>query len=370
MASGIAHDINNALMPIMGFSELLLDDNFAFDDRTETRNIIRDIKSAADDAHNVLSRLREFYRQPDAGQITTADINTIIKDAVRMTSPRWKDQHSAEGKHISVVENLGEIPEFGFDVSQLREAFINIILNAVDAMPDGGEMRISSSNDNGVAQIEICDTGCGMSEETVKRCFEPFYTTKSTGTGLGLAVTYGAIRRHNGNIKVSSEPGRGTRITIRIPTTKVCDGPAITVKPRTALAPIRILIIDDDERSRRVLGRTLQKDGHRVVTAINGAGGMETFRNDKAFDAVVIDRAMPDMSGDAVAVEIRRLAPEMPIIMLTGFGDLMKDRNEKPDGVNIVLGKPATPNELMDAIAGLISGKIIPSGKDLDKISR
>lgn len=361
MASGIAHDMNNVLMPILGFSELILSSEALQNNPKEIKEIVQDIKSAADDARDVLQRLREFYRPPTDLKLSGANLADIVRDAVRMTSPKWKDQSSAAGKNIVVRENLSDIPAFGLDVTQMREALVNIIFNSVDAMPKGGVIEISTRVSGKMAVIEIADSGTGMPEEALKRCFEPFFTTKLAGTGMGLAVTYGIIRRHRGTISISSQPNKGTRVTIQIPIETPVPGKPQEPEAAVSISPLNILIIDDDERSRQVLQRGLEAEGHKLTVTNNGRDGVSAFGR-HTFDLVISDRAMPDMNGDVVTREIKKQNPRIPIIMLTGFGDLMKDRQEQPEGVDIILGKPSSMTDVKRAMAELLPAKIVHDG--------
>jgi CheY-like chemotaxis protein len=230
---------------------------------------------------------------------------------------------------------------------------VNLIFNALDAMPNGGDLTLTierNANRNGFVNLEVKDTGVGMTAEVRKRCLEPFFTTKgAAGTGLGLATTYGIVKRHHGEIQIESEPGHGTRVIVALPTvpTRRVSPMLKEVRPGPAM---HILVIDDEEAVRHAIAEYLLVDGHDVDLADGPSVGLRKI-NDGKYDLIITDRAMPEMSGDQLAVKAKRMAPHVPILMLTGFGELMNAAGEQPDGVDAVVGKPITLDALRAAIA-------------------
>ena len=227
-----------------------------------------------------------------------------------------------------------------------------MIFNAVDAMPDGGTITLRTFQDSEEVVLEVTDTGTGMSDEVLRRAMEPFFTTKEDqGTGMGLAMVYGTLQRHNAELEVRSELGQGTTVGFRLPVrTEV----TLTSTPPTAAEPIpaglRFLVVDDEPRVRDMVGEFLRREGSVVETAANGRDALEKFHRN-GFDLVITDRGMPEMNGDALAVAIKEESPNMPIIMLTGFGEMMISAGEKPPGVDCLLGKPVTPAAMRQAVA-------------------
>ena len=356
MASGIAHDFNNALMPILGFSEFLLSNSGVLDsNREETLSMLKDIHAAAQDATQTVRRLRDFYGPGDDGARTVIDINQLIEAAVRLTQPKWKQEFEAKGMTIAMTTELGDVPCVKGNETQLREAVTNLIFNAVDAMPEGGAATVRSYSQGEWVAIEVEDTGSGMTDEVRQKCFEPFFSTKGQrGTGMGLAVTYGTIRRHEGSIDVRSEPDKGTTVTFRLPARPATEEADVAAAPPPPPPPPQsILVIDDDPRSGSMLRRVLSEDGHTVQEARSGKEGLAVFEQG-TFDVVISDRAMPDMSGDQVATAIKALRPKTPVILVTGFGDIMKDRGEVPDCVDAVVGKPVSVGDLRRAIESVL----------------
>ena len=351
MASGIAHDFNNALASILGFSELLLHSPHFLADTEKVKHYLQLINTSANDAAHVVSRLREFYRHREKGEVFgPVHLNQIGTHIISLTQPRWKTEAEAHGATIQIKTELLETPTIAANASDLREALTNLILNAVDAMPYGGTITLRTYRDRHHVVLEIADTGTGMTEEVRRRCLEPFFSTKGEhGTGLGLSVVYGILQRHGAGIDIQSSPGKGTTCILRFPITTA---PPAAVSPvsTTSLRRLRILVIDDEAPVLQVVSEMLTTDGHHVTAASTGQEGLKKFADAK-FDLVLVDRAMPGMSGDQVAVAIHTVAPDIPIVMLTGFGVLMNAAGEKPADVSFVVSKPITMDNLRQAIA-------------------
>ncbi len=353
MVSGIAHDFNNALMPIVGLSHCFSTDPDALNDPVQFRADLEAIQSSAAAAAEVVRRLREFYRPEDAMGATRVNLSKLVDQVVLLTEPAWKVQAQAEGRPIHIVNDIGDLPPISANAARLREALINLVLNAVDAMPKGGAIRLSAEYAAETVTLRICDTGDGMPDDVRKRCFEPFYTTKGKrGSGLGLAMVYGIVTRHGGQLTVESEKHKGTTFTIRLPLAQR-EATAPAQAPQTDVsgpAPaLKVLIVDDEEWARVLVKRFLSLKGHTVLTVASGQDALDAFRREPV-DLVITDRAIPGMGGDQIAAEIKRLSPTTPVIMLTGFGDIMDVQREKPAGVDYVLGKPITPDQLQEAV--------------------
>ncbi len=353
MANGIAHDFNNALAPILGFSELMLMKPETLQDPLRARGYLEMIHNAAKDSAVVVSRLREFYRYRDESEVfMPVVINDLILQVISLTQPRWKDQALAAGVTIDVRTEMSNVPTVPGNEAELREALANVVFNAIDAIPKRGTILLRTEMQGRWLVITVTDDGIGMSEEVRARCLEPFFSTKDNeGTGLGLGSVYGIVRRHEGEIDIQSEPGRGTSVSISLPLErkgKVPEAPKPAMPVRAAL---RILVVEDEPLVREVLAVYLEEDAHHVVLAVNGRIGLEKFRTEGPFDLVMTDRAMPEMNGDQLAVEIKKLNPRQPIILLTGFGDLMTGAGEQPPGVDLVVSKPFTLAALRSAMS-------------------
>ncbi len=364
MTSGITHDFNNALMPIQGFSEFLLNNPDMLDNKQDTLNILKDIHAAARHASDMIRRLSNFYRPSEETERIPVNIEEIVKDVVSITRPRWKEEMGARDVQIKFKIDFRSSPALCCNETQVREAFTNLVMNAIDALPQGGTISIDGQTDSKWFMITIADNGVGMAPEVRQRCFEPFFSTKGKdGTGIGLAMVYGIVRSHDGHIEVASEEGAGTSFAIRLPTDIAPYAKSRSQSPRQQEPEnLHILIVDDEPWSRNFMTRHLRHSGHRVVATGNGEEGLEKFQQTK-FDVVITDRAMPDMSGDSVAQRMKAICPDTPIVMVTGFGEIMKATGEMPSGVDEVLGKPITRTELSDAIARAVGAfDPVPSG--------
>ncbi|OGV83448.1 MAG: hypothetical protein A3K19_09900 [Lentisphaerae bacterium RIFOXYB12_FULL_65_16] len=377
MASGVAHDFNNTLAPILGFSDLLLMRPEMLADRARSKQYIEMINTAARDAGKVVSRLREFYRARDLNDaVAPILINRVVEQVISLTQPKWKDQVQVSGNLIEVERELQEAPVLYGNEAELREALINLVFNAVDAMPDGGRITLrtrtarhaptAAEEEDAVTAgsplapgiyvvIDVEDNGAGMPPEVRHRCMEPFFSTKgSAGTGMGLATVYGTVRRHNGAVRIDSEVGRGTTISVWLPV----EGTREVKKNRrhdpaadtAVLSGVRVLVVEDDPRVREVLLAFLTGEGHIVDVATNGKEGLMKFRRG-GFGLVITDRSMSGGGGDQLAAAVKQASPSMPVIMLTGFSEFMKADSEKPEGVDVLVGKPISMAELRQAVA-------------------
>jgi signal transduction histidine kinase len=355
MASGIAHDFNNSLMPISGLSEFLLSHADMLEDKAGTIDILQTIHSAAQDAAQIVKCLREFYRSGEDLVVAPIKLDKLIGNIRSLTQPRWKMQAEAEGRSIGFEVDVGDVPVLNANESQLREVMTNLILNAVDAMPKGGTIRVGAER-FGKDQIEIrvSDTGEGMSDDVKRHCLEPFFTTKGEkGTGMGLAMVYGIVTRHGGTVDIESDVGNGTTVIIRLPIETPGATQATTEEQPANITGLHVLAIDDELSSLRLIEKYLRDDEHKVELVDSGQKGIEKFRMGK-YDLVITDRAMPRVGGDYVAEQIKKISPKTPVIMLTGFGDIMTERKEHPIGVDEIIGKPTTQNDLRRAIAAVM----------------
>jgi signal transduction histidine kinase len=347
MAGGIAHDFNNSLASILGYGELLLENP----ERTE---YLERILSAGQDARQVVRRLREFYKSGDTGQSFAAvNVNTFIDQAVSLTMPRWANQVLTGGARITVQRELGNPPLIAGDPAELRELFTNLIFNAVDALPNGGRILIRSYTESDSAVVKLSDDGEGMDAETLRRCMEPFFTTKGEqGTGLGLSVVHGIVKRHKGSMYIDSKPGAGTTINFRFPATAGTDSPAALPVAPALERPLKILFVDDQPIICGLVSELLRSDGHAVDIAGSGSIALEKCQQVN-YDLIITDFAMPGMNGGQLAGIVRQLNPTKPIIMLTGFADLVGDSADANDprfNFDLLLAKPSSLEELRRAI--------------------
>lgn len=353
MASGVAHDFNNALSVILGFGEMLLQDASKVPGGEQLTKHARTIITAAQDGAAMVTRLREFYR-PE-GDLDFPELHIrlreIVKQAAHITEPRWKTQALAEGRQIDLVVEDGEEAAVVGDAPAIREALTNLIFNAVDAMPNGGLIRLETSSEGEWVVLRVSDTGLGMSEEVRRRCLEPFFTTKGAqGSGLGLAMVYGIVERHGGRMNIQSKLGYGTTFEISLPrSTLVVEDMEIQEQQRLERL-LHILVIDDQPLIREILSQYLQHDWHTVDSAGDAASGFEMFKRGH-YDMVIVDQVMPGISGEQLAANVREISPGTAIILLTGFGQVGL---QLPTGVDVLLPKPVSHLDLRKAIAHAI----------------
>jgi len=346
MASGVAHDFNNALAIILGNAQLLL---LGTKDKEQV-DALKIIEKVAKDGAQTVRRLQEFTKSKVRQDLFKMDINAIVKDAIEITRPKWRDEAQGRGIHIEMITHFEKVPHAAGNVSELREVITNMVFNAVEAMPEGGRIEIRTFQEPEKVCIQVSDTGLGMSEEIRKKVFEPFFTTKPfTNTGLGLSMAYGIIKRFRGEIEVESEPGRGTAFTISLHTggeEKEDRGPVETIKQGREA---RILVIDDEEHVRGVLMRGLSQVNHQVMTAKNGEEGLQLFR-EKKFDIVLTDLGMPNVSGWEVCKAIKRMSPKTPVGMITGWGMEIDETKKEESGVDFVISKPFDFSRILNLV--------------------
>jgi signal transduction histidine kinase/ActR/RegA family two-component response regulator len=362
MASGIAHDINNAISPVALYTEMLLEQEAGLSKRT--REYLETTQRAIDDVAHTVARMREFYRQQQAELVlASVDLNVLVQQVIDLTRARWSDMPLQRGIVIELRPELGQnLPPVAGIESEIREALINLVFNAVDAMPEGGKLTIRTKTTENPAttqhvDVEVVDSGVGMDAETQRRCLEPFFTTKGErGTGLGLAMVYGVMRRHNAEIEMESAIGQGTTMRLRFPVPSNT-AEAHSAAPEAMPPRLRILSVDDDPLLIKSLRDALEADGHAVVTANGGQEGIDAFRaaeeRDEHFAVVITDLGMPYVDGRKVASAIKSDSPSTPVILLTGWGQRLVAEGDVPPHVDRVLNKPPKLKELRAALVEL-----------------
>ena len=369
MASGVAHDINNALSPVLLYAELLLSQEPDLSDRA--REYLGMIQQSIRSVSETVSRIREFSRPQERGRTPApVDLNDLVQRAVSFTQARWGDIAMREGSTIEADLDLAsDLPTvLGVD-NEIRDALTNLILNAADALPNGGTIGLrtrrlgeSVGGERPAAVVEVSDTGIGMDEDTARRCLEPFFTTKGElGTGLGLAMAFGTMQRHGGRIDITSAIGEGTTVRLTFPGES--EDALESDEPGSALRPpqqLRLLLVDDDPVLLRALNAVLKMDGHDTVATAGGEAGLVAFRRSveegSPFDAVITDLGMPRVDGRQVAAGIKTLSPSTPVILLTGWGRRLLAENDIPEHVDQVLSKPPTLEDLRGALARAAGG--------------
>ena len=364
MASGIAHDINNAISPIALYTESLLAREAQLSPRG--RSQLETIQRAIEDLAETVARMREFYRPRDAQAASVrVALNPLVDQVVELTRARWRDMPQQAGTAIDVAIELQQpLPSVMASEGEIREALTNLVFNAVDAMPAGGTLgfRTRSFTDEAGhdrVAIAVSDTGTGMDEQTRRRCLEPFYTTKGDrGTGLGLAMVYGTMQRHGGELRIDSTPGQGTTVSLCFPSADAREIAAASdwgeLAEPAAPAALRLLVVDDDPVLLRSLTDILEAEGHEVTAAAGGRQGIDAAtaaaERGSPFDAVITDLGMPNVDGRQVARAVKAASPGTLVLMLTGWGRRMQEDGERVEFVDQLLSKPPRVADLRAAL--------------------
>jgi signal transduction histidine kinase/ActR/RegA family two-component response regulator/uncharacterized membrane protein affecting hemolysin expression len=369
IASGVAHDINNAMSPIALYAEALLERERNLTPRG--REYLVTIQRAIEDVSETVARMREFYRKREPQLVLgRVNLNALVVQAAELTRPRWSDIPQERGIVVTLTTHLAPgLPEIMGAESEIRDALTNLIFNAVDAMPEGGTLTIAtrvatvaddlqSDAAGRRVYLEVSDTGIGMDEETRRLCLEPFFTTKGErGTGLGLAMVFGMIQRHSAEIEIDSAPAKGSTVRMIFPSVAVTAVAVTTVQASGQRRSLKLLIIDDDPLVIESLQDALTSEGNIVVCAEGGQQGidvfMEALASDAPFEAVISDLGMPYVDGRKVASAVKAASPTTPVVLLTGWGQRLRSNNEIPDGVDHVLSKPPKLRELRSVLSDL-----------------
>ncbi len=349
MASGVAHDFNNLLASVLGRAQLLL----RRVQEPQLRQWLQVIERSALDGAQTVKRLQEFTRIRRDQPLVPLDVNQVVRDALDITQSRWKDEPTSRGIAVELRTHLADVPAVLGDAAELREAMTNLILNALDAMPRGGTLTLSTALVDERVEVAVADTGVGMPLEVREKVFDPFFTTKGPqGTGLGLSMTYGIISRHGGSIAVESEPGQGSTFRLSLPRgadVQPVPAPVVASSARPVRA-LRCLVVDDEPAVRAVIADILESAGHAVEPLGDGGEAIARFAAEP-FDLVVTDLAMPRVSGWQVARAVKQVAPRVVVFLVSGFAVELTAEERRAHGVDLVLGKPLQIEEILDAVA-------------------
>lgn len=345
MTMGMAHDFNNLLAGIMGHLELWRSESG--DDGGHLEHI-RTIERAARDGADLIGRVQRYIRQERRQDYETIDLTALVADCIRFTRPYWYNEPRRQGIAIEFQHEPEELPPISGSPPEIRDVIVNLILNAVHALPDGGTITASADADDRYVYMRVSDDGVGMSDKVSERIFEPLYSTKGEqGTGMGLAVAAGVMREHGGFISVDSEIGAGSTFTLAFPIAREeAEEPVMSAPSDAGARSASVLVVDDEPMVRSVVERLLSLRGHTVISAGSGTEALELMK-DRDFDIVFTDQGMPEMSGRELAHHIARNHPDMPVVLLTGDTDLSVDPSEIRD----VLRKPFKAEDLAAAIA-------------------
>ncbi len=381
MTMGVAHDFNNLLTTVLGHGELIRADLEACGAHAGAFDHLDTLAQAADDGASLVRRIQQYIRNDKQERVEPVALHALAAEVLTLTKPYWHNEPRRKGIAIVVEADLRPAPPILGTPTELREVLVNLVLNAVQAMPAGGTLRVETAptpDGRGVC-VEVADSGVGMSDRVRRRIFEPLYTTKGTaGTGMGLTVSQGIVQEHNGRIEVESAPGRGTlfRLTFPFaatdpaPEVQVPDAPLHTTTdapttdapalvptvpepsapdarraPVRTVRPLRILVVDDEPMVRLVTTKLLRMRGHTVDDAEGGAAALDCLAA-LTYDLVITDLSMPGMSGRELAAEVRRRFPALPVVLLTGDTDAEAEGSD----VSAVVKKPFQLDALEAAV--------------------
>ncbi len=350
MAGGVAHDFNNVLSIILGRAQLALD---GVED-PKLKKSLHAIEQAALDAAKTVRRLQEFTRVRTDTDFEQVDVSNLVRSALQMVEPRLRENREKDGVDIEVSVDLNTVNSVWGDTAELREALLNIIFNAIDAMPEGGRLNIKARQEDNQVVLSIADTGAGIPDKMIANVFDPFFTTKGPdGMGLGLSITYGIITRHGGNVDVESSLGNGSTFYVRLPLGGKAmineTSPGSPSSPRKA----KILLVDDDPEVSEVLEMMLDQIGNEVTVVSQGQEAITRFEPGD-YDLVITDLGMPDISGWEVAKAVKQKSPGTPVVLITGWGVQLDSEQRSESGVDGVIAKPFSKQVISDEMARLL----------------
>jgi len=350
LSAGVAHDFNNALSIILGRAQFLMS-------LTSDKHIVKGLKSienASRDAASTVRRMQEFSKAVSQKPRSRIDVNQMVRQVLDIVEPRWKELAEVQGVEVKVAHKLQKVEPISGDLAELREALTNILFNAIEAMPRGGMLAIRTGVRGQEVFIEVEDTGVGMTPEVQKKVFQPFFTTKPDGMGLGLSLVYGTVKRHNGQIEIRSRPNQGTTVTLLFP----IDLTASEVREAAEPAFIRkasVLVVDDNLEVTQTLREMLESVSHEVTAVTDGEEGIRRYRRSR-FDVVLADIGMPGLSGWEVSKAIRASDPEARIILITAWGVQLDQERVRESGASLVVQKPFEKATILSAIESLLCG--------------
>lgn len=405
MAAGVAHDFNNALMAVLGQAQLIrlsLDRGpvaAAMQNMAEYAEVLERLawqEQAILDAANIVRKIREATRPRGEEPFASVSLNEVVEQVLETTRPRWKDQAEAQGLRVTIALQLGDVPPVLGNAAEIREALVNLLFNALDAMPQGGTITIATrhvprtetgetlSNTPAArslvpeppagrpwVELSVTDTGIGMSEDVKVRLFEPFFTTKGIhGTGLGLNMVQGIVHRHEGEMHIASTEGQGTSVSLRLPAAQK-DRPEPSAPAPLPPVPgrLHLLVIDDEPLLGETLADLLRLLGHDAVVVTSGEAGLARLQTER-FDLVLTDIGMAGMSGWDVARAVKADRPQLPVILVSGWGSMMERDQIEGAGVDAVLAKPYTVAQLKHALGQAVAFTQRDAGSDRSEETR
>ena len=371
LAGGVAHNFNNLLQMVMGGIDFALVD-LEMGNLSGLKKTLEELLKGSRLGAETVRRLQSFAQvrgeiQPPEGEVF--DLSETVKQAAEITKPFWRTGPDKDGMGIALNLKLMDRCYVNAKESEIMEVLINLVKNAAEALPTGGEIQIKTFFEKDEVILQVSDNGVGIKREHLKKVFEPFWSTKgvSTGTGMGLAVSHGIIRSHGGAISVESEKGKGTTFTVTLPLAKEPHEAPMPSGAKMLRSKLNILVVDDMAVIVMHLQGMLMKHQHTVFSAISGEEALEIFRNNK-IDMVICDLGMPGMNGWEVGKAIRAICrerglPKTAFILLTGWGgQALEQEKVIESGVDAIVEKPIDNKRLMDTVRE-VAEKVLPKEK-------
>ena len=347
LAAGAAHHLNNVMTVILGCVDLALR-------RPHSIEIghLEAIRQAALEVTEIVRRLGSFSRRNSQGPRLIVDLNALAEEALALTRGRWHDEAQLNGVDIDVQLCADLTPPVRADEVSLREVLVNLLFNAIDALPEGGHIRVRTWSTEDVVHCEVSDDGIGMSSEVRQRAAEPFFTTKGLRRrGLGLSLSYGIIQQHGGTLAIESALGRGTTVTFTLPTSSSLRVRETEGAARVGTGQMVILLVDDDPGVRATIASLLADDGHTVVEAGSGAEALSRLDTTESFELLMTDLGMPKMNGWELIRSAKLKRPELPVVLITGWGETPRGQRPSDPPPDAILAKPVTEDDLRQTIA-------------------
>jgi PAS domain S-box-containing protein len=363
LAGGVAHDFNNLLGVILNYAEFVADE---LEEGTTAHTDVVEIRRAAERATELTRQLLIFSRR-ETVKPAPVDLNDVVRDVERLL-------RRTLGEHVDLVVNLRhDVPAVLADPGQVEQVLVNLAVNARDAMPDGGRLKIETSeveldrdflqdhpeaSPGRYVRLTVADNGRGMEPEVAARAFEPFFSTKrkGEGTGLGLATVYGIVTGAGGQIGIYSEPGEGTVFRVHLPAvdSSVSTGPELADVDALGRGE-RVLVVEDEDAVRTLAKRILTEGGYRVIAASRGAEALELLKDPgQEFDLLISDVVMPEMRGVELVRRAAELRPDLPVLMMSGYTTPLGDEDRRAMAEAPLLEKPFSRRDLLGEVRALL----------------
>jgi signal transduction histidine kinase/CheY-like chemotaxis protein len=353
LASTVAHDFNNILLAILTRAQLATRES----DPAALRHALAVIEGAAHDGSEVVRRIQNLARTKAPKTSETVDLNGILRGSLEIAQPVWQATAEARERPLLTEVDFGPTAPVAGDPTELRELFVNLLMNAFHAMPQGGIITLRTFTQDGHAWAEVRDTGIGMTDEVKRRVFEPFFTTKgSAGSGLGMSIVASIAQRHSGLIELESAPGCGTSVCVGFPLLRAGEASRTAAPRRVQMRErLQVLVVDHNQHARESLVLLLEQLGHEVRACIDGQEALPLFL-DGEYSAVFTDVNRDGFSGWDVARAVKRMRTGTEVILMTGWAAGLDTDDPTRGCVDHILTKPFTLEDVAAALAGARGG--------------